>query len=591
MHSTAQHSTAQHSTAQHKCSLAFSIALAALLAACGGGGSSSSGSTSSTITGTAAVGSPIVGATANIKCASSTSLPTSTTTNTGGLSITLTGQTFPCAIQISGGTINSAANTATYHSIAMSAGNVNATPLTDLMIANLAGNATPSAWFASLTTAQLAAISQTRVNTALTNLQAAFGSTLPTSINPITTSFSPDPGVQMDDVLSALAKAMTSNGTSHATLLTNAGAAAGAGFTTPAGFNAAFATGFTKTLTGGGIPSITSFAPTAVALGGTVTITGTNLLPVTQVIFTGPAVGTNSSPTVLSNSRTVGIQGTQTTTSIAVALPSYLVTGSYAVSVVHPGGELTATGTLIVNTATVAIPNAPTSMIATATSSTQIDLSWSASNSATGYNVYRSTSPGVAVIAGNKISTITSGATVSYSNTGSSTATKYYYVVTATNASGESVASSEVNATTGGIASGTLTVSSATPVGHNGTEDMSTALVTNSANVAAGLLPSRCDITYRVRSSNGTLYDLAITFRQSDQLVTSASHFVANSSFGWGVGESANGSPITSGISVNLANRQIIFNSKAMTGLSTNAATLNGTITFPAHVSVAACGQ
>jgi methionine-rich copper-binding protein CopC len=299
------------------------------------------------VTGTAAVGSPIVGGTATIKCASSTALPASTTSSVGGLSVTLTDQTFPCAIQITGGTINGVANTTAYHSIAMSAGNVNATPLTDLLIANLAGTATPSTWFTNLTTAQLAAITQTKVNTALTNLQSALGSTLPTSINPITTVFTPAVGVLMDDVLSALAKGMTSNGTSHANLLTAAGAATDAVYMLPSGFTLAFTNGFTKTLSGGGTPSITSFTPSALA-GEAVTIAGVNLLPVTQVIFTGPTSVTNSSRVVaLSNIRTLGVIGAQTATSIATTTPSNFVSGTYTVSVVHPRGEVSI-GTLTI---------------------------------------------------------------------------------------------------------------------------------------------------------------------------------------------------------------------------------------------------
>jgi hypothetical protein len=471
-HSTAQHSTAQHNFKKHW--LTFIASSVFVLASCGGGGgSSSSQAPTSVITGTAAVGSPIVGGTATTKCASNTALPTSTTSAVGGLSITLTGQTYPCAIQITGGTIDGVANTATYHSIALSAGNANATPLTDLLIANLAGTTTPSTWFANLTTAQLAAITAPRVATALTNLQNALGATLPTSIHPITTAFNPVAGVQMDDVLSAFAIALINNGTSHANLLAFAGATTGAAFTPPAGFGAAFAGGFTKTLTGGGVPSVASFSPTTVALGGSVTITGTNLLPVTQVVFVGPAVGTNSSPSVQSNTRTVRVIGTQTTTGIAVTLPSNLVTGTYTVSVVHPGGELAASGTLTATTdgnpkVTVL---APTSFEASS-GSRKIYLSWQAVSGAVGYNIYRSTEPSVFSWTSKLAScfdcissstpTVGAAATTSFTdglNTSNpspgasgllSPQTKYYYVIRAVNIDGdESVSSVEVSATTG----------------------------------------------------------------------------------------------------------------------------------------------
>ncbi len=390
------------------------------------------------------------------------------------MSLTLTNQTFPCATQISGGTIDGVANTNTYHSIALSAGNVNATPLTDLLIANLAGTAAPSTWFANLTTAQLTAITQARVNSALTNLQNALGSTLPTSINPITTAFNPVAGVQMDDVLSALAKGITSNGTSHAGLLALAGGSAGASFTPPAGFQTAFASGFTKTLTGGGVPTVTSFSPSTVAVAGAITLTGTNLLPVTRVIFTGPAAGSNSSPTILSNIRTAGVLGSQTATSIAVTLPTNLVTGSYAVSIVHPGGEITAGGTVWVSIDgnPVVTLSAPATFTASG-GSRKVSLSWTAVLGATGYNIYQSTSAGVSITWSSKVApcqacisldtpTISNGATTSFidgKNTFNtapgasgllSSNTKYYYVIRAiNNANLESPSSIEVSATTG----------------------------------------------------------------------------------------------------------------------------------------------
>jgi hypothetical protein len=469
-----------HNSASHsfkKCWLSFIASSALVLAGCGGGGGSSSSSSASVtvVTGTAAVGSPIVGATATAKCASSTTLPTSATSSVGGLSVTLTGQTFPCVVQITGGTINGVANTTAYHSVAMSAGNVNATPLTDLLIANLAGTATPSTWFANLTTAQLAAITQTKVNTALTNLQDALGSTLPTSINPITTAFTPAAGVQMDDVLSALAIALTNHGTSHANLLASADASTGAAFTPPAGFGAAFATGFTKTLTGGGAPSPTSFSPTTVALGGTVTITGTNLMPVTQVIFTGPAAGTHiDKPTEVSACclrASVGVSA-QTATSVSIVLPTNVITGSYALAIRHPGGEISVGGTLDVTTdgnpkVTVL---APTSFTATA-SGRKVILNWQAVIGAKGYNIYKSTSPSVSVSWSSKVAscasctstspTVSDGAITTFTDGKSPTqayydpgwlspSTKYYYVIRAFNIDGDEGASSaEVSATTG----------------------------------------------------------------------------------------------------------------------------------------------
>jgi DNA/RNA endonuclease G (NUC1)/fibronectin type 3 domain-containing protein len=82
---------------------------------------------------------------------------------------------------------------------------------------------------------------------------------------------------------------------------------------------------------------------------------------------------------------------------------------------------------------------APTGLAATP-GSAHVALNWSAVAGATGYNVKRSTSTGTET-------TIATPATNTYDDTTASNGTQYFYVVTATNASGESLASSEVNAT------------------------------------------------------------------------------------------------------------------------------------------------
>jgi cellulose 1,4-beta-cellobiosidase len=94
-----------------------------------------------------------------------------------------------------------------------------------------------------------------------------------------------------------------------------------------------------------------------------------------------------------------------------------------------------------VNATTVTMP--PSGLSATVVSSSQINLSWNVPAGATGYNVKRAT------VSGGPYAMIASGITASsYSDTGLSGGTTYYYVVSAISPGGESSNSSEVSAST-----------------------------------------------------------------------------------------------------------------------------------------------
>jgi fibronectin type 3 domain-containing protein len=90
-------------------------------------------------------------------------------------------------------------------------------------------------------------------------------------------------------------------------------------------------------------------------------------------------------------------------------------------------------------TAPVAPPPTPAGLKATA-GNTQVSLSWNASAGATSYQVKRSTSSGAEI----QISAPTSA---TFTDTGLTNGTKYFYEVSAANSSGESADSGEVNAT------------------------------------------------------------------------------------------------------------------------------------------------
>jgi MBG domain-containing protein len=90
-------------------------------------------------------------------------------------------------------------------------------------------------------------------------------------------------------------------------------------------------------------------------------------------------------------------------------------------------------------TPTVALPGSPSSLAATGTNGA-VSLTWSAGSGAASYNVKRSTSSGTEV-------TVANVGTTSYFDTSVINGTQYFYVVSSTNAAGESADSSEVSAT------------------------------------------------------------------------------------------------------------------------------------------------
>jgi len=92
--------------------------------------------------------------------------------------------------------------------------------------------------------------------------------------------------------------------------------------------------------------------------------------------------------------------------------------------------------------AAVVIPAAPTNLTATP-GDTQVSLTWSASSGATSYNVKRATTNG------GPYPQIAASTSTSYTDTGLTDGTTYYYVVSAINSAGESANSAQVVAVPG----------------------------------------------------------------------------------------------------------------------------------------------
>jgi hypothetical protein len=105
-----------------------------------------------------------------------------------------------------------------------------------------------------------------------------------------------------------------------------------------------------------------------------------------------------------------------------------------------------------ISTSCATIASAPTGLTATASSSSAIALSWTAvappaDCTITSYSVYGSTSSGFAPSSSTLLASVTG---TSYSNTGLSASTTYYYVVEAVDADGASAPSAQASAETSG---------------------------------------------------------------------------------------------------------------------------------------------
>ncbi|MGO4529476.1 glycoside hydrolase family 6 protein [Paenibacillus sp. 2TAF8] len=189
----------------------------------------------------------------------------------------------------------------------------------------------------------------------------------------------------------------------------------------------------------GGNPPGGNTAPAAPA---SVTATAGNA----QVTLTWAASTGATSYTV---KRALTASGPFVTVAANVSGTSYTNTGLtngttyyYVVTASNAAGESVNSASAMATPAAVATaPAAPTALTATA-GNAQVSLAWTASAGATSYNVKR------ALTAAGPFTTIASNVTAtSYTNTGLTNGTTYYYVVSAVNAAGQSANSTVASAT------------------------------------------------------------------------------------------------------------------------------------------------
>lgn len=294
---------------------------------------------------------------------------------------------------------------------------------------------------------------------------------------------------------------------------------------------------------GGGAGDTTGTAPTAPA-GVMASVNSTTQISLSWTAVSGAssynvyglAAGTPTPPANRLNISAI------TTTAYSHAGLTASTAYNYIVTAVNATGESVNSSVVTATTsAVVAPPAAPTSVTATTMSSSQINLAWAIVSTATGYNVYRSTTSPVAITAGNKI-TATPVATLTYNDTtGLAASTAYYYKITAVNPT-EGAASAEATATTSAPAA----VAPAAPTGAT-----ATAISATQINLTWASVPTATGYNvYRSTAASVTITAgnkitatpvATLTYNNSTGLTASTPYFYKVTAVN-SAGESASGS-------------------------------------------------
>lgn len=261
-------------------------ALAFAITGCGSDDDSSP-APAAALTGTAATGAAIANATVVVRCATGSSITTSTDA-AGVYTVTVDDMdtadaAVPCGLQIT------LPDLSTLYSLASANGTANITPLTNLAVAaavNTAAGVSPDAWFGNtsltLPTAQQIADAQDAVEAAL--LSATGESTVPFDI--FTTAFDAGTTDAYDVWLDELNAALADTGTSYASLVTAFIGSGGFG-TIVIDITPPDDGGSTGGGTGGGGTSTLTVTVSAAGVTGPATVVNNVTAPSSQAEFCG----------------------------------------------------------------------------------------------------------------------------------------------------------------------------------------------------------------------------------------------------------------------------------------------------------------
>jgi hypothetical protein len=134
-----------------------------------------------------------------VACAGGPALRTMTSAD-GSWQVTMRGQTPPCKLRVSGGNLGPEE---VYHSVALDLGSASITPLTDLVVASLAGQA-PASWWSSVTASQLAALTPAQIGAALEQVRRGLGLGALPGLDPIAAALTAAPTDALAGALAAI---------------------------------------------------------------------------------------------------------------------------------------------------------------------------------------------------------------------------------------------------------------------------------------------------------------------------------------------------------------------------------------------------
>lgn len=183
-----------------------SALLVATVAACGGSDDAAAPPPApTTLSGTAAIGAPVVGGTVTVRCATGSAIRVTTTAG-GAWSAALDGQAFPCLVAVSGGNVPAGQ---TLYSMAVDTQDLNVTPLTTLVLAAAFGDDP-----ANLTTLPTLDAAREALEEGVTKVTAFLESSGYASVpaNPFTDTFAPVAGDPYDDLLEQIARSLEDAG-------------------------------------------------------------------------------------------------------------------------------------------------------------------------------------------------------------------------------------------------------------------------------------------------------------------------------------------------------------------------------------------